>query len=598
MTIADYYKRIVSKLDYANVRPYLENVAIPALSSYWNNKSVFVVEAPTGYGKTSISLAVSLYSINEEMKAIIAYPQRSLLESQYQVFKKIFSDDVLGKRYMHNPESLYLLKPVTLTTVDTLSLNMFGIPPEDLSKAAKHTSTPTGSWGHYLFSVASVGLSNIVLDEAHIMADSTKSLNFLIMLARFAIDCGRKLVIMSATMPNVVKNVIKNELRTWKEKVLFIEFTKDHQNIDQAEHVRGWDMEFIEKRALKNYVIKHFPLNCDNKYESLERILFEGINESDATKAILIFNTVKDAVDFYNIVKHADWAVGIPKLLLHSRFCEENRRDKSRELEILKTATAYIIVATQVLEVGIDISSDFMISEIAPASSLIQRFGRFLRYGENQGKAVIWYETDKSGELVSNRYGVNKMYKVYDWHLTMETLRNLNHLISVHVPFDYKGRKGFSSLLNVVYDNNPPTLKSEEISQMYGITANLEHMSERAIRFLESNDGSFVRDELTVPLIPKCIISGSSKDYQKMVVPVSFGIFRRLSNRGLVEGIIRWNENEGNLNDPFILTPFDSNRFLDPSSYIKWSLRDSILAFTANVDYDSETGLTYDDNNP
>jgi CRISPR-associated endonuclease/helicase Cas3 len=598
MTISDYYKRVVSKLGCRSVRPYLENVAIPALSSYWNEKSVFVVEAPTGYGKTSISLTVSLYSINEEMKAIVAYPQRSLLESQYQVFRKIFSDDVLGKRYMHNPESLYLLKPVTLTTIDTLSLTMFGVPPEDLSKAAKHTSAPTGSWGHYLFSVASVGLSNIVLDEAHIMADSTKSLNFLIMLARFAIDCGRKLVIMSATMPNVVKNVIKDELRTWKDKVLFIEFTKEHQNKDTVGWVRGWDTGFIGERASKNYDIEHFPLTCGNKHESLERVLLEGVEESDAARIILVFNTVKDAVDFYNRVKHADWAARIPKLLLHSRFSEENRRDKSRELETLKTAKSYIIVATQVLEVGIDITSDFMISEIAPASSLIQRFGRFLRYSENQGKAIIWYETDKLGGLVSNKYGVSKMYKVYDWYLTMATLRNLNSLISVHVPFDYKGRKGFSCLLNGVYDNNPPTLKREEISQMYCITANLEHMSERAIRFIESNDGSFVRDELTVPLVPKSTISGSSKDYQKMIVPVPFGIFRRLSNRGLVEGMIKWNENEGELDETFILTPFDSNRFLNPSKYLRYSLRDSILAFTVNVNYDSETGLAFDDNNP
>lgn len=598
MTIGEYYKRIVSELGYTSVRPYLENVVIPALSSYWSEKSVFVVEAPTGYGKTSISLAVSLYSINEEMKAIIAYPQRSLLESQYEVFKKIFGGDVLGKRYMHNPESLYLLKPVTLTTVDTLSLTMFGVPPEDLSKAAKHTSALTGSWGHYLFSVASVGLSNIVLDEAHIMADSTKSLNFLIMLTRFAIDCGRKLVIMSATMPDVVKNMIKDELRTWKEKVLFIEFTKDYQNTDQVGHVWGWDTEFIEKRALKNYDIRHFPLSCDNKHESLGRVLFEGVKESDATKAILIFNTVKDAVDFYNSVKHAAWGARIPKLLLHSRFTEEDRRDKSRELETLKTAKSYIIVATQVLEVGIDVTSDFMISEIAPASSLIQRFGRFLRYDENQGKALVWYETDKSGELVSNQYGGNKMYKVYDWYLTMATLRNLDASISVHVPFDYKGRKGFSDLLNEVYDDNPPTLKREEISQMYGITANLEHMSERAIRFLESNDGSFVRNELTVPLIPKNTISNSSKDYQKMIVPVPFGTFRKLANRGLVEGMIGWNENEGELNEPFILTPFDSNRFYNPSQYLRQSLRDSILAFTVNVDYNPETGLIYDDNYP
>jgi hypothetical protein len=83
-----------------------------------------------------------------------------------------------------------------------------------------------------------------------------------------------------------------------------------------------------------------------------------------------------------------------------------------------------------------------------------------------------------------------------------------------------------------------------------------------------------------------------------MIVPVPFGTFRKLANRGLVKGIIRWNENEGELNETFILTPFDSNRFYYPSQYLRQTLRDSILAFTVNVDYNPETGLIYDDNHP
>lgn len=595
MKISDYYKQVISKLGHSSTRVYIENCVIPALSDHWNDKNIYVIEAPTGYGKTSISLAISLFSVNEEMKAIIAYPQRSLLESQYQVFEKIFNNKILGKRYMFNPESIYLLKPVTLTTIDTLSLNMFGVPPEDLSKAAKHSHTPVGSWGHYLFSVASVGLSNIVLDEVHIMADSTKSLNFLIMLSRFAIDCGRKLIIMSATMPNAVKKIIKDGLRTWKDKIMFIEFTKDQQKTSQTDHVAGCDLEFVEKRSRKKYAINVIKLSHDNKHEFLEKTLFRELNDNKITKSIIIFNTVKDAVEFYRKIKRLNWAAKIPKLLLHSRFNQKDRENKSNEIVKLKTADSYIIVATQVIEVGIDITSDLMISEIAPACSLIQRLGRFLRYDECQGKVFIWYEIDELDELISRQCESKKLYKVYDWYLTKETLRKLDGSINFHVPFDYKEIKGFSSLLNEVYDNNPPALNYEDIKEMYVITENLEYMSKKSVRFLELNDGSFVREELTVPLIPKKTIPSSSDDYRGLIVPVPFNIFRKLAHKGLVEYVLRLNENNKKKDKALISADFNLDRFLVPFTYVKQCLRNSILAFVANVDYDSEIGLMCDD---
>jgi CRISPR-associated endonuclease/helicase Cas3 len=51
-----------------------------------------------------------------------------------------------------------------------------------------------------------------------------------------------------------------------------------------------------------------------------------------------------------------------------------------------------IIVATQALEAGIDITSAVMITEIAPWSSLVQRFGRVNRAGEESDAEVWWID--------------------------------------------------------------------------------------------------------------------------------------------------------------------------------------------------------------
>ena len=50
---------------------------------------------------------------------------------------------------------------------------------------------------------------------------------------------------------------------------------------------------------------------------------------------------------------------------------------------------------------GVDISNSF-ITEIAPANSLIQRLGRFLKYNEKAGRIIIWYEGE-NGKIKAER---------------------------------------------------------------------------------------------------------------------------------------------------------------------------------------------------
>src|SRR2546428_9715926 len=47
-----------------------------------------------------------------------------------------------------------------------------------------------------------------------------------------------------------------------------------------------------------------------------------------------------------------------------------------------------IIVATQVVEAGVDISAGCLVTELAPWPSLVQRFGRCARYG-GSGRVIV-----------------------------------------------------------------------------------------------------------------------------------------------------------------------------------------------------------------
>jgi CRISPR-associated endonuclease/helicase Cas3 len=78
--------------------------------------------------------------------------------------------------------------------------------------------------------------------------------------------------------------------------------------------------------------------------------------------------------------------------LVHSRFRGQERKG-FREAFLGKSAKlpagGRIIVATQVIEAGVDISASLLVTDLAPWSSLVQRFGRCARYADDSGGIVV-----------------------------------------------------------------------------------------------------------------------------------------------------------------------------------------------------------------
>ena len=101
-------------------------------------------------------------------------------------------------------------------------------------------------------------------------------------------------------------------------------------------------------------------------------------------------------------------------LLLHSRFRPGDRRraheqlvaadrllrDLDTESDGVESATlreqGMICVATQVVEAGLDLSAETLVTEIAPWASLVQRFGRVNRFGGQDSSRIYWLDLKKS----------------------------------------------------------------------------------------------------------------------------------------------------------------------------------------------------------
>lgn len=99
---------------------------------------------------------------------------------------------------------------------------------------------------------------------------------------------------------------------------------------------------------------------------------------------LVVLNTVKRARAVYEaLAKNKAFAAAVDIHLAHSRFRPIERASwRARFLcRDAKTEKPSVIIATQVVEAGVDISSDTLITELAPWTSLVQRFGRAARYG-------------------------------------------------------------------------------------------------------------------------------------------------------------------------------------------------------------------------
>ncbi len=83
-------------------------------------------------------------------------------------------------------------------------------------------------------------------------------------------------------------------------------------------------------------------------------------------------------------------------MLLHSRFERPHRQLKEAFLkaacgpEPSLDVPSLIVVATQVVEVGLDITSQVLHTELAPAASIIQRAGRCARYPGESGSVFVY----------------------------------------------------------------------------------------------------------------------------------------------------------------------------------------------------------------
>ena len=116
---------------------------------------------------------------------------------------------------------------------------------------------------------------------------------------------------------------------------------------------------------------------------------FVMAHHQPGTRSLVIANTVPRAREIFAAVRAEFPGV----ILIHSRFRPGDRRKAADKLlQVGRPEEGQIVVSTQVLEAGVDITARLLVTDIAPWGSLVQRFGRVNRYGDDVDAEIYWVD--------------------------------------------------------------------------------------------------------------------------------------------------------------------------------------------------------------
>lgn len=179
------------------------------------------------------------------------------------------------------------------------------------------------------------------------------------------------------------------------------------QTVDFREHIEALDTATLTDRDVADQNVKNrvnapkelapadTRLDADNNKQKAAAYIEALSNEiAEAHQAgrqtLVILNRVERAQALYAALQEKLPAVD--HLLLHARFRPRERREIERRLHGQPGENGRVIVATQAVEAGVDISSHTLFTELAPWSSMVQRFGRCNRAGEHTDARIRWVD--------------------------------------------------------------------------------------------------------------------------------------------------------------------------------------------------------------
>jgi len=343
------------QIEFTGLRPFQEACA--------STLGHCIAIAPTGSGKTEGSLLWALRNLEEMGGGKLIYLLPTMVTAN-SIFYRL--EDYFGKGNVgltHSTASLLFadeeedrtavrsalfdktfITPATVATVDQLLFAGFN----------------TGKWPVVEANAAN---STIVIDEIH--AYDPWTLGLLLKSIQHFSRLGARFMLMSATLPAYVLDLLTQALpgaRVVRDETLLASARNTFRTVDA-------------------------PLE-----EAMDSIVdaVEG-----GAKTLVVANSVGACQDLFTTFKE----MGLDPLCYHSKFTLQDRADK--ELKINSGSEApKLLIATQVVEVSLDIDYDLMFTECAPPDAIVQRAGRVNRRREKSDSCITLFQSSPVSEKI------------------------------------------------------------------------------------------------------------------------------------------------------------------------------------------------------
>lgn len=378
-----------------NINTLRNDMFLNAEKSLLNNmdKGMFFLEAPTGAGKSNmaINLSMQLIDKNENLGRIYyTYPFNTLIEQNKQTLYDTFAgkDDILDQIAVVNGVTPYKKKLGEISDKEEYNImymdRIFMNYPIILNSHVNLFNILFGFRKDSAFSFFQLYGSVIVLDEIQSYKFSiwTEMMRCFELLTEVM---NIKFIFMSATLPDfslIMKN--KNICRLIEDSKIYFS-NKLFKNRVQV----NYDLMEYDSNEIFGKLIEKIEQHVKDN----SRIMVEFINKNDAN-------------DFYNNLIEVDLQAEIFLMTGDDSILERNRIIKK-----IKDRGGFdhiVLIATQVVEAGVDIDMDIGFKDISKLDSEEQFMGRINRSCKRSGLVYFF-----------DKYRARSIYK-HDERLTTE----------------------------------------------------------------------------------------------------------------------------------------------------------------------------------
>ena len=352
------------------------------------NKRVFYLKMPTSGGKTntSLNLALDILEKKETNRLIYALPYITILEQNYEFIQKVF--DLEDDDFYNYP------------VICTTNVSLFN----SIVKFSKRNK--------YRFS--SLSNSVIILDEIQSLPpEYWPEFNFLI--NELAEKLNIYFIIMSATVPSLEKlKHTRGQNPKYEKEVCYL--------------IKDPDKYFFKfkRNEIRTKEPPSFDISDNDGEEELKNYLRNVCEENFANggnHGLIVLNTIPTSQIVYDIISELseenDWETDI--MLLNSTFLPIQKRGIIEKINNLQADERTILVSTQSVEAGMDISFNFVIRDFAILDSIEQVRGRCNRHKENESGNVYLIKIKRG-----KKYDHTKIYDGWRIEKTREALMKKN----------------------------------------------------------------------------------------------------------------------------------------------------------------------------